>query len=204
MRIDPITDLVAFLTKPSYAEPGFMIYGYIALALLSLSIAVACWQSLSGQATVSNLVRFGVRFVVGSMWWQQSLWKVPPDIGGLRYWTDQMVEHAAFPIQSTLIKTLILPVFTPFAYGVYALEVFVAVSILLGVYVRVGGTLGALLIVNLFLGLYRAPQEWPWTYVFLILLMVLIVVETYGRSLGLDAYLAAQSPEGRRRAAARA
>jgi hypothetical protein len=40
---------------------------------------------------------------------------------------------------------------------------------------------------NLWLGLYSAPGEWPWTYMFLVILMALFVVDPPGRSLGLDA-----------------
>ncbi len=202
MRLDPITDVVAFLTKPFYSEPFFLHYIYWVLAILSLSIAVAAWGSLPGQRRGANIMRFGVRFVIGSFWWQQSLWKFPTDTGGLRYWTQQEVQHAAFALQGQLIKTLVLPVFAPFAYGVYVFEVVVAVAIMLGIYTRIVSTLGMLLILNLFLGLYRAPQEWPWSYVFLIVIMAIMAVERYGLSLGLDAYLEARSPDARRRRAA--
>src|SRR4051794_18890323 len=70
---------------------------------------------------------------------------------------------------------------------VYGLEVLTAVSLMLGLLVRLGGVIGALQIVNLWLGLYSAPNEWPWTYVFLILLMASFALHHYGRSLGIDA-----------------
>ncbi len=202
MRVDPLTDLYAFLTRPFYAEPTALHYVYWALAILSLSVAVAAWGSLPGQKRGANILRFGVRFLVGSFWWQQSLWKFPTDPGGLRYWTEQEVQHAAFAAQGQLIKAVILPVFEPFAYGVYGFEVIVAIALMLGLYTRLVSALGMLLIVNLFLGLYRAPQEWPWSYVFLIVIMIVMAVENYGLGLGLDAYREARSPEARRRRAA--
>lgn len=201
MRLDPITDFVAFLTKPFYSEPYALHYIYWVLAILSLSIAVTAWGSLPGQKRGVNIMRFCVRFLIGSFWWQQSLWKFPTDPGGLRYWTEQEVQHAAYAVQAQAIKTLILPIFEPFAYGVYAFEVLVAAAIMLGIYTRIVSTLGVLLILNLFLGLYRAPQEWPWSYVFLIVIMVVMAVENYGLSLGLDAYIEARGPDARRRRA---
>ena len=42
---------------------------------------------------------------------------------------------------------------------------------------------------QLWLGLYGNTAEWPWTYMFLALLMFLFVVESAGRSLGFDAWL---------------
>jgi hypothetical protein len=63
--------------------------------------------------------------------------------------------------------------------------------------VRASGIVGALLILNLYFGLYRLESEWPWTYAFLVLLMVLFAVERYGRSLGADALIAARSDKPR-------
>ena len=51
--------------------------------------------------------------------------------------------------------------------------------------------IGALQILNLWLGLYSAPGEWPWTYFFLLLLQLMFAVHCYGRSLGVDAILIA-------------
>ena len=52
------------------------------------------------------------------MWWQQSLWKLPPTYtdhpdgsGGLRYWVDRMVDGAAFQIQSDFVQYVVQPHF---------------------------------------------------------------------------------------------
>jgi hypothetical protein len=58
--------------------------------------------------------------------------------------------------------------------------------------VRLGGVIGALQIANLWLGLYSAPGEWPWTYFFLLLLMLSFALHHYGRSLGLDSIVVAR------------
>jgi hypothetical protein len=42
----------------------------------------------------------------------------------------------------------------------------------------------------MWLGLYRAPYAWPWTYFFLIVIQVSFVIFDAGRSLGLDAKFA--------------
>jgi quinol-cytochrome oxidoreductase complex cytochrome b subunit len=76
---------------------------------------------------------------------------------------------------------------------------------MLGLVSRLGAALGLAMALNLWLGLYRAPGEWPWTYVFLIIIQLLFVLHRPGRSLGLDAILlrrpAAQPAEGRSRMA---
>jgi len=63
------------------------------------------------------------------------------------------------------------------------------VSLMLGVFVRLWGLIGALQVLNLWLGLYNAEGEWPWTYFFLLVLQVIFTLHRYGRSLGLDAII---------------
>jgi hypothetical protein len=87
----------------------------------------------------------------------------------------------------------VLPHFYLFAPVVYGLEVLTAVSLILGCFMRLGAVIGALQIANLWLGLYSAPGEWPWTYFFLMLLMLSFALHHYGRSLGLDAVIVARA-----------
>ena len=75
-------------------------------------------------------------------------------------------------------------------------------SLMLGAGVRFFALIGALQILNLWLGLYSAPGEWPWTYFFLLLLMLNFALHHYGRSLGLDAILVSRL--GERKTLARA
>jgi hypothetical protein len=42
---------------------------------------------------------------------------------------------------------------------------------------------------NLGLGLYSAPGEWPWTYMFLVMIQGLFVIDPPGRVLGADTLL---------------
>ena len=60
-----------------------------------LACAVVAFATLAEQRTIGHLVRYIVRGVVGLMWWQQSLWKVPPDFDSLRHWVDEMIKNAA-------------------------------------------------------------------------------------------------------------
>ncbi|MFZ0504979.1 MAG: hypothetical protein WAM44_14765, partial [Chthoniobacterales bacterium] len=76
-----------------------------------------------------------------------------------------------------------------FAPQVYILEVLVALSLVIGLFTRLGAVLGALMAINLWLGLYRSPGEWPWSYFFLIIMQIMFLVQRPGRSLGLDAIL---------------
>ena len=189
MRVNPIVDLFAFLTGPIYSEPAFMtaLYWIVALASIGVALLAAMW--LDGQASGYHFGRFMIRFTIGSMWWQQALWKYPTDLGGLQYWTEQMAKHAAFPFHRVFVRDVILPHFAPIGTGVFFIEIAIGVSLMLGLLTRLSAFCGALFIGNLWLGLYRVDSEWPWSYVFLILLLALFSLEAFGRSLGCDALL---------------
>ncbi len=192
MRTDPITDGLSFLTEHYWATPTFW-----AILLVSLAIAAFAFATSAAQRTVDHVVRYAVRGIVGLMWWQQSLWKVPPDFDSLRHWVEEIIGNAAFPIQARLVENVVLPNFQAFGYLIYALEVLIGVSLLIGLFVRASATIGALMILNIYLGLYRSETEWPWTYAFLVLLMILLAVERYGRSLGADALIAARGSQAK-------
>jgi uncharacterized membrane protein YphA (DoxX/SURF4 family) len=97
-----------------------------------------------------------------------------------------MAHWAAFDSQRNFVQNVILPHFYLFAPQVYATEVVITLSLMLGFFTRVGGLLGALMAANLWLGLYRAPYEWPWTYFFLMAVQITFLVYGPGYSLGLD------------------
>jgi hypothetical protein len=65
---------------------------------------------------------------------------------------------------------------------------------MLGLAVRLVGVLAIAYVLQLWLGLYGNSSEWPWTYMFLALLMLLFALEGSGRSLGFDAWLRRDVP----------
>ena len=79
---------------------------------------------------------------------------------------------------------------------VYVMEVGIAVSLMLGLLTRLGGVLGALQALNLWTGLYGSPEEWTWTYLFLVVIQITFAVFHAGQSLGLDAILAGRGTHG--------
>jgi uncharacterized membrane protein YphA (DoxX/SURF4 family) len=198
MRINPVVDLFAFLTRPIYSEPGFMVALYWIVALASLAVAVTAARRLPGQVDGVHIMRFAMRFIVGSMWWQQALWKFPTDLGGLRYWTEQMTQHAAFEAHGAFVQSFVLPYFTPIGVAVFFIELAIGVSLMIGLLTRLSAAGGALFIANLWLGLYRVDSEWPWSYFLLIMLLVIFSVEAYGRALGCDALVRGDKAIGTR------
>jgi hypothetical protein len=191
MRPNPIDDAIQFLTGSA------LFYVFILLVVASLVIASLNLIRDPGQRNLKDITTFVLRFFIGCLWWQQSLWKLPPTYtdhpdgsGGLRYWVDRMVDGAAFQLQSDFVHHLVQPYFLVFAPIVYATEVFIGASLMTGTAVRLSGLLGAAMAINLWLGLYHARGEWPWTYFFLIVVQLMFVLQRAGRSLGGDALIA--------------
>jgi uncharacterized membrane protein YphA (DoxX/SURF4 family) len=199
---NPVSDVIAFLTRPAWTTAVFWL-----LLFGSVAIAARFAAKLPDQRRPEHVARWIMRFLIGAMWWQQSLWKLPPfytdqpdkPFGetGLAHWMQIMGKSAAIPLQADFVNHIVLPYFYLFAPIVYAAEVLTGVSLMLGVCVRLFGIIGALQILNLWLGLYNAWGEWPWTYFFLLVLQLMFALEQYGRSLGIDALLAARQERSR-------
>jgi uncharacterized membrane protein YphA (DoxX/SURF4 family) len=195
VRTNPFWDVLKFLFEAKWTTGIFW-----ALLVASAAIAAVAYRRDPTQRTLPHLWTFFSRLTIGAMWWQQSLWKIPPTYtdrpdgsGGLRYWVEEMAKYAAFGAQSRIVKDVVLAHFGFFAPQVYFAEVAIALSLMLGLFTRIGAALGALMALNLWLGLYRAPYEWPWTYFFLIVVNVTFAVFHAGHSLGLDGLLARRS-----------
>jgi uncharacterized membrane protein YphA (DoxX/SURF4 family) len=76
----------------------------------------------------------------------------------------------------------------PLAACVWTAELLVALSLLFGLFTRLGALLATILSVQLYVGL--AYTEWIWTYGMLVLLALVLVAVPAGRRLGVDLWLA--------------
>jgi len=207
MKPNPISDVLQFLVHPAWTT-----FVYWLLLLGSIAVAVYAWRSIPSQRSWVKVGDWLCRLLIGSMWWQQTLWKLPPLYtdnpsdplnSGLHYWMNQLGQSAWLPLQADLVNHVVQPHFYFFAPIVYMLEVLTAVSLILGVFVRLWGLIGVLQVLNLWAGLYDAPGEWPWTYFFLLVLMVIFTLHRYGRSLGLDAIMVERAASRQSSGAAR-
>ena len=201
-----LSDLWDFLTATTSDHLSLGSWRFVLLVffwgllIASLYVAVRNWREDAAQRTARHAGTCLVRVLVGCMWFQGMLWKLPlPVSGGLRYWTEQMGNRAAFEWHRELVTGFLLPNLHLFAPLVFLAELTFAVSMMLGVGVRLAGALGILFVLQLWLGIYLPgdPAEWPWSYVFLAMLMFLFSLHAAGRSLGLDAWLRRHVPEVR-------
>lgn len=192
MRTNPFLDALLFLTgqASSHDALGFWRYLFalfsIGLVVASLAVAVIAWMRDPAQRSSRNVVLWLARGLIGAMWLEGSLWKLPPP-GGLTYWLGLMGKNAAFDFYGALIESVLLPNVLFVGIFIWLTETALAAALLLGFAVRLAGLLGIAMALNLWIGLYHYHAEWPWIYVFIAILHVLFIADQAGRSLGLDA-----------------
>jgi uncharacterized membrane protein YphA (DoxX/SURF4 family) len=137
-----------------------------------------------------------MRLMIGCMWFQGSLWKLPlPVSGGLKFWLEQEIPHAAFRWHAWIVENILAPNLWLINTPIFLIELGMALALMLGFLVRPAAVVGILFVLQLWLGLYLHPAEWPWLYVFLIFVQGFFIMNAAGRSLGLDA-LMSRKPVG--------
>ena len=198
MRTNPLNETWAFLTGTSsfHQEAGFqgifMVPLFYILLAAGIWIARKNWIEDPSQRTAEHLATWFMRVMIGVMWFEGSVWKLPlPLSEGFPYWVDQMKTHAAFDLHRWVVVNIYQtqPILTIMNIKVFFIEVAMAASFILGFGVRLFAVIGMAFAFHLYLGLYRHPAEWPWLFFFLIFVQGFFVMHAAGRSLGLDAIL---------------
>lgn len=120
---------------------------------------------------VEKITLTSIRVLLGIFWISQLIWKVPPDFGcpnGFCFWVKQELEHPLIPLYTQTAIALVNS--DPYVFGWITdiLETGIGVFLLLGVYTKWIGLIGALWALNLLIGLAQVPGENPWFYIFLI------------------------------------
>jgi len=145
------------------------------------------------------------RIIYGYLWYTQLLWKMPPRFGcppdfavttdiharstGLCDWVGVMTIYSKWPLQASLVNQFVVPNMAWFGWIVWLMEAFVAVTLIFGLFTRLGGLAALVQGINLYIGVTAAPFEWYWTYGMLYTLGLVFLAVPTGRTLGLDAWL---------------
>lgn len=198
MPKSPITDVWQFFTATTDDYLALGSWRFVILALFwilflsGLALVIVNLRDDPNQRSPRRIGLAFVRIMIGCMWFEGMLWKLPlPASDGLRYWTEQEVTRAAFSVHGAFIKDVILPHLALLGPFVFLAELTFAISLILGFAVRAVSVLAIGFVLQLWLGIYRPgdPAEWPWSYMFLALLLFVFALEGAGRCLGLDAWL---------------
>ena len=196
MRTDPFHDSLLFLIgeTPDHDALGwakyFLVIFYAALLIAAIAIAIRTWFRDPAQRTARNAWIWLARTLVGTMWFQGSLWKLPlPVSSGFQYWTGQLAENSFIPAHAAFVRDVLLPHINILDPLVWLTETTMATALILGFAVPVASLVAILFTLNLWVGLYHNSAEWPWEYVFIVVVHGFFMLDHAGRSLGLDAHL---------------
>lgn len=203
MPKNPLTDFWRFLTGTS--EDHLLLGGwryllivlFLALVAGSLFFLRRNWQEDPAQRGGVHVGTWVVRVLIGGMWFEAMIWKLPlPVSEGLKYWTGQEVTRAAFEFHRALVEQILLPNIHLLGPVVFMAELAFAASLILGLGVRLVSVLAIAFVLQLWLGIYLPgePAEWPWSYIFLAVVMFFFALHAAGRSLGADAWLRRHVP----------
>ena len=135
------------------------------------------------------------RILYGVLWWQQSKWKVPSDDfgrrsgGGLWYWVHQEIQFPTVPAYRDFLVNVMIPHWSFFGWMTLITETFIAVTLILGLFTRLGSLVALGMAANITLGILSVPHEWGWAYTMLIVLAALFLLTGAGRSFGIDSFL---------------
>ena len=201
MRTNPFYDAWLFLLGQTGDHQGTGVGGlltaiFLLLLVSSFCIAVCSWRGDAAQRTGHHLAVWFMRVMIGAMWFQGSLWKLPlPVSGAFKFWTEQLGKYAAFDAHKWIVTNVFVPALPVIDPMVYLTELSLAASFILGFLVRPFGVVGMLFVAHIWLGLYQNTDEWPWQYVFLIFVQAFFLVTHAGGSLGLDGLLSRHADE---------
>src|SRR5215510_5035124 len=130
------------------------------------------------------------RILYGCLWWHQSGWKVPSDDfgrksgGGLWYWVHQEIQYPTIPAYRDFLVNVMIPHWIFFGWMTLITETFIGVTLILGLFTRLGSLVAIGMALNITIGILSVPHEWVWTYVMLVALRVLFLFAGAGRSFG--------------------
>ena len=195
MRTNPFYDAWLFLIGDTgdhqrSGVPHLLVVIFLAALLASVLIAWRNWQRDPTPRTIGHLATWFMRVMIGCMWFQGSLWKLPlPISGGFQYWLEQEIPNAAFGWHSWIIEHVLARNIILVNLPVFLTEFGMGLSFILGFLVRPFAVIGILFTLQLWLGLYKHSGEWPWEYIFLVFVLGFFLLHNVGRSLGLDALL---------------
>jgi len=157
-----------------------------------------------GEAAINRLTGpfLGlVRIAIGYLWYTQTLWKLPPSFGcdagkgvgdgngGLCDWVGKEIAYPQYGFYKDFLTGVVAPHLGTLGWLIWIGEATAAVLLVFGVLTRLGGLLGFVQGVNLWLGLSSVPHEWYWTYIMLALVNLVLALTAAGRWIGFDAIL---------------
>ena len=190
---NPVSDTFEFLIGHTGDYDRFGPEKYVSVAFYLLVLAAGLyiarlnWAEDPGQRSVKHLSIMAMRVMAAGMWFQGTIWKLPlPVSAGFRFWLGLEGKFSAIPLHAAIVRDVLVPQIALLQTPVYLLEIWFTVSLTLGIALRLTGVIAVLFTLQLWIGLYNDPSEWPWTYMAIVFGHGMFAAAEAGRSLGFD------------------
>lgn len=156
------------------------------------AISLEPQRSLLANDRAAKISALVVRIAAGLLFAQNLYWKVPPHFGsdngsGLYAITGQAIEYPVFGPFSSIIENIVLPNFGFFAWGIYLVEIGLAVFLILGLATRLWAAVGVAVSLTIFMIVGATPNVWDWSYFLMMATLLAAFGTAAGRVIGLDA-----------------
>ena len=124
-------------------------------------------------------VTAAARIAAGLLWLANLHWKVAPNFGqdtggGLYKYTRSAIDNPVWSVWKSITEHLILPHFHLFGWIVILTDGTLAALLLIGYRTRLVALVGALNAIPIFLSVAYRANEWPWSYVLIFFLHLMI------------------------------
>ncbi|MBI3079594.1 MAG: hypothetical protein HYY85_21810 [Deltaproteobacteria bacterium] len=138
----------------------------------------------SGMAMALFRIMFGLLYLHMAM--QKAPWKSFGWLHGF-IWTE--IKNPTFGFYKAFLEGVVLPHFPLFGWLTFLTELGLGVALVLGAFTVIAGIGGALWQVNIAMGAFSVPTEWPWVWALLIAPQLVFAATRAGRTLGVDRLL---------------
>jgi hypothetical protein len=139
----PLPDSGGQPPGPNHGFRWFEVALYWVLPIGSLTIAYTNWRLDSTQRTGTPLSIYAMRLVSAGMWNLGTLWKLPlPVSPEFKYWLENTVKYRSFQAHASIMQVFLdhIALAQPL---VFLLETALAISLMLGIAVRLAGIVGS-------------------------------------------------------------
>ncbi|MBI2369989.1 MAG: hypothetical protein HYV08_07100 [Deltaproteobacteria bacterium] len=140
-----------------------------------------------GVAVAIFRIMFGLLYL--DMALQKAPWK---NFGWLQGFIYTEIKNPTFGFYKAFLEGVVLPYFPLFGWLTFLTELALGVALVLGALTLLAGVGGALWQLNIAMGAFSVPNEWPWVWVLLIAPQLVFAATRAGRTLGVDRLLLEQ------------
>ena len=144
----------------------------------------------------NELALLVLRVIIGLMWLSEAFIKIIKrsannqltDYNNFLSQLHQMADTNPFGFVSQILNNLLIPNYILLLILVVLLEIGLGVSVIAGVFSRIGSVIGIVYALILYIATL-GWGDWPWSYFMIIMAMLVVFISGFQMRIGLDFYL---------------